>query len=303
MAIRDPTSAARWHGAGIRAAAGDLLACIGDYKAALPGEDSNGYVDPTPSEADRMLAAVDRALAGDLGPAAALLDRFDYDLLVFDDPESGGAHLMLRERRPLRRGWGLLLLNTTPAPAREAMVQVPHPIWDALSPELGLELYRRLGARHFMMAGAHRWANGRGSLVSDVARNPRSLFHRLHQQLAGPQTAVLQVHGFNHQSYPDYPDVVLSNGSPEPHAALRRLGDAIERRGERAGVFDGRSWAKLGATLNQQGRHTRAIGGRFYHLELRYRIRKDPLRRAALIEAIAEAVFGYTHVRGSVDSG
>lgn len=291
MAVREPSTDDR--PGGVRDEWGDLLALIEAHKAELPGEDSHVYHDPTADDAEQMLVGLERALAGDLAGAAEPFDRLAYELLRVEDAVTGDSHLLLRERRPIRRGWPLLLLNL--GPARAATIQVPHPIWDALSPELGIELYRRLGARHFLMAGAHRWARGRGSQVSDVARNPDSMFQHVHRGLSDPQTAVFQVHGFQFSNYPDYPDVVLSNGSPHPAPELFDLGAAIERRGERAGVFDGQHWAGLGATRNPQGRHTRAIGGRFFHLELRYRIRRDPARRAALAEAIEEAVFGSEH--------
>ena len=267
---------------------GDLAQLIAELKATLPGEASNGYVDPTEAEAAAMLQAVALLLAGSLHDAADALAALGYDLVRFHDAPSDSTHLMLCEQQPIRRGWGLYVLSA--APARDLTVEVPHPIWDVFTPELGTEAYLRLGARNFLMAGAHRYANGRGSLVSDVARNAASIFQRLHERLTGSSTHVLQLHGFNHQSYPDYPDVVLSNGSPTPHPELLRLQAAIETRGVPTGVFDGVRWAKLGATQNRQGRHTRAIGGRFYHLESRYRLRNRPELRTALVETIAEAL-------------
>ena len=92
------------------------------------------------------------------------------------------------------------------------------------------------------------------------------------------------------RSHPGYPDAILSNGSAEPHEELDRLAAAIEARVASVGIFDGRSWSRLGATQNPQGIHTRAIGGRFYHLELRYRLRGDPARRSAIVDALAEAI-------------
>ena len=282
--------AARSAAPGYLAEAGDLCAFVSAHKAGLPGEGSNGYVDPRPSEAALMLRAVELALADALDEAAALLEALNYDLVVFRDTGFGGSHLMLRERLPYRSGWGLFLVSRSPS--REVTVEVPHPLWDTYTPELGIEAYLGLGARHFLMAGAHRYANGPRSPVSDMARNPGSLFQRLHESLTGADGHVLQFHGFNRQNHPDYPDVVLSNGSGQPHPELLRLGSAIQARGPTAGVFDGQRWSKLGATVNPQGRYTRQIGGRFYHLELRHVLRKDPDHRASVLEAVEEGLFG-----------
>jgi hypothetical protein len=270
---------------------GDLAAFITAHKATLPGEDSNGYVDPSPDEAATMELAVTLAQAGQLDEAAVALDALDYDLVVFTDTATAGAHLMLRERQPQRTGWGLYLLRLA-AGGADLAVEVPHPIWDTYTPELGIETYLQLAARRFLMAGAHRYANGRGSMVSDMTRNPRSIFQRLHQALPAPSTQVLQLHGFKRDNHPGYPDAILSNGSAQPHGELTRLAAALEDYGIVVGVFDGQRWSRLAATLNPQGAHTRAIGGRFCHLELRHRLRSVPTHRAQIIAAIGASLLG-----------
>jgi hypothetical protein len=123
-----------------------------------------------------------------------------------------------------------------------------------------------------------------------MARNPRSLFQRLHELLTDADSQVLQYHGFKRDNHPDYPNVVLSNGSERPHRELYLLKAALEARGETVGIYDGQAWRALAATGNPQARHTREIGGRFYHVETRYGLRKDPTRRSGLVETAAEAL-------------
>ena len=265
---------------------GNLAAFLADYKATLPLLESYAFAEPNEVEVAQIVEAAGAALAGEPDAAAALLEPLGYDLVLYSDTATGGSHLMLRERVPARRCWGLYLLNRS-ATARNVAVEVPHPIWDALTPEMGLDAYLRLDARYFAMAGAHRYANGKGKgSVSDMARNPRSLFQAMHRALTDAEAHVLQYHGFKADNHPGYPNVVLSNGSPQPHPELFRLRAEMEPRGETVGIFDGDNWRRLGATGNLQGRHTRSIGGRFYHLEQRYGVRARLERRSAMIDAV-----------------
>jgi hypothetical protein len=266
----------------------DLRALVVAYKATLPGAGSNAFVPPTDTAADALVGAARAALRGDLAGAAATLDALGYDLIVLDDTGGSGEHLVLRERVPCARCWGLYVLRRTPT-ACNVLVQAPHPLFDGLTPELALEAYVRTGAVAFAMAGTHRYANGPNSQVSDMARNPRSVFQRLHEALSDPATHVLQYHGFA-QRDPPYPAVVLSNGSREPHAELYALQATLAARGETAGVYDGEQYRDLAGGQNPQGRHTRSIGGRFYHMEHEPTLRRTPARVAAAVDAVVAVV-------------
>jgi len=268
---------------------GDLMDAIAEYKTTLPGRDTLAFVQPGEDELAVVMDAVRAAQSGDLMSAAATLDAFGYDLVTFTDSRTERAQLMLRERVPCGRCWGLYLFSRSPS-RRNMTIEAPHPLFDLFTPEFAIEAYLRLDAEEFLMAGAHRYANGQDSLVSDMARNPDSLFQAVHVALTDPQTHVLQYHGFALQNQPGYPNVVLSNGSPLPHAELFALQRAMEARGETVGIYDGQQWAALGATVNPQGRHTNSINGRFYHMEHYLEIRRDPVRRSAMIDAALEAL-------------
>jgi hypothetical protein len=268
---------------------GDLQELVAAFEAALPGQDSQAYLDPSQQEVSLILEAIGAALAGRLEAASARLAGLRCELASFEDAKAGGSHLLLREAIPAERGWGLFVLNRSPS-ARNLVVEAPHPAWDRFTPELGAEAYLRLDARAFLLAGAHRYANGEKSPLSDMARNPHSLFQRLHELLIDAGSQVLQYHGFKRDNHPDYPNVVLSNGSERPHRELFLLKAALEARGETVGIFDGQAWRALAATGNPQARHTREIGGRFYHVETRYGLRKDPTRRSGLVETTVEAL-------------
>lgn len=267
----------------------DLLAYVTAYKRTLPGRDSRAFRDPTEAEQAAFVAALDLILAGDPASAAEALDGLGYDLLwLVDLGTSGARHLALREREPYQRCWGLFLLaeRPSPTPSGPTLVESCHPVADVNSAELAIQAYRALGASAFLVAGCHRFANGHFSTISDMARNDHSVFQRAHERLATPAHHVLNYHGFSGQDRPSYPNVVLSNGSSTPHAELFALEEQLEVRGESVGIYDGNRFAPLAGGINPQGRHTRAIGGRFYHLEHVTGIRADSARRARCVEAV-----------------
>ena len=270
---------------------GDLRAYITEFKTTLPDLDSHRYRDPSPLELSEVLRSLESALVGHLTAAASGLNPHGYDLLRFEDTTEQVAHLMVRERQPMERGWALLLINLSPA-ARRVLVEVPHPIWDSQSPELGIEAYLSLVGSYFLMAGAHRYASGRDSLVSDMARSRSSLFMALHRRLADRETTTLQYHGFKADDHPGYPNIIVSNGSPDPPPVLYRLQAALEAAGESTGVYDGQSWGDLSGRINPQAAYSRAIGSGFFHLEHRYGVRARPHRRLAVVAAVRDVLFG-----------
>ena len=269
----------------------DLIALVTAEEHGLPGEGSSAFVQPGEDDVATVVEAARAALAGKLRTANQELAPLGYQVVNFRDAPTGGHHLVFRERAPCQRCWGLFILNRSPA-ARDIVVEAPHPLWDQFTPEMGIQAYLRLDARAFLMAGAHRYANGRDSPVSDMARNPRSVFQGVHELLTDQNSQVLQYHGFDESDHRDYPDVVLSDGGPRPHAGLSAMKSAIEAQGARAGIYDGRHWPELGATDNPQGQQSRSIGARFYHMEHDYAIRKDPARRTAMIEAAYAVLVG-----------
>ncbi|MCP3798052.1 hypothetical protein NLX83_02155 [Allokutzneria sp. A3M-2-11 16] len=225
------------------------------------------------------------ARAGRLDEAVALLARVDYQLLELRDPVHGDFHIV-RETASYKRCWGSYYLRA--APYRDVVVEVPHPRHDRYTPDFGVEALHRCEGSVLLVAGTHRYANGRPrngwEPPSDMARNPCSLFQAVHERLTTASTDVLQYHGFVEDHYPD---VVLSNGSARPHAQLHRIAQRMRAVGVRAEVFDGENWPSVGATKNPQARHTRRIGGRFYHMEHQPRVRDDVRLRNAMVNAVA----------------
>lgn len=257
----------------------------------MPGEGSDAFVDGQAAEVEQAARAIELIRGGAVDPARAILDSLDYDL-VETTRSPGQGYWVALEHTPCVRCWGTYVINTSDT-ARNTFVEVPHPLHDLHTAELGVEAFERTNAALLSMAGTHRFANGnpvdscRG-IESDMARNRHSLFMAVHR-LAGEGTWALQYHGFADRD--GYPDAVLSDGSESPPDHLNSLRSELTDRGISAGVFDGTKWTDLGATCNPQGEYSRASSGRFVHLEFRPDVRSDTDTRAETVDAVLAAFF------------
>lgn len=273
----------------------DLAAFVLSYRDRMPREENtNAYRWGPESEGEvaKIIAALklaNRGKADSRRQAAIELKDFGYTLEWVEDTVTYRRFMVASEAEPCQRCWGLYILRYDSSSAPESVaVEVPHPFHDEFSPELGMELFRATDAKMFAMAGTHRYANGYKSKVSDMARSYKSVFHKVHTNFTTSRTHVVQVHGFTER--PDYPNVVLSNGTSQPHAWLQTVASKLRASGVAAGVFDGQNYRDLGATVNPQGRHTNKKGGLFYHVESVYSLRSNPVKRLDLTNALADTI-------------
>jgi hypothetical protein len=142
------------------------------------------------------------------------------------------------------------------------------------------------------MAGTHRYANGTNPRPADVAHNTQNMFHVVHEVVSPQSQHAMQVHGFSRSNHPGYPDVVLSNGTPNPGPILDTLAQEIMSEGYTVGIFDGVHYTSLGATTNSQGQFSNTNGYSFIHMELEYFIRAS----ASPWENIIDALYRTFHV-------
>ncbi|MEA2640199.1 MAG: hypothetical protein QOF51_1593 [Chloroflexota bacterium] len=260
---------------------------VGRYALELPGKRTGGYCGP-PAEVARELAEAVRQLVAHEPGAEAAVAAAGWGWLHLRDEATGTEHLAVLPLDPAEACWGLYLTPTDPS-ASTVLVEAPHPQHDLRSELAAVDAYVRLGARALLMAGSHRYANP--GALADVTRNPESLFHHVHAALTNQASHVVQLHGFAGAEHPGYPDVFLSNGTPDPHAELTALAGAIRAEGETTAVYDGAHWPALSGYANHQAHHTRGVGGRFYHLELEAAVRADRARTDRIANALA-AVLG-----------
>lgn len=255
----------------------------GEVKARF-GREAETYVPPTPQELVEVGQLASGLQAGqvDLERAA----RLGLQLTEIATPAE--RFLLLEDTQ---RGWGKVLYRLQPR--QELAIQVPHPVFDGGTPELGVELFERTGAQALVLAGAHRWNRAeraeeqpdRG--LADAAHTTSTFFHAIHETLSGP---VLQLHGFRARG-PEEPEVFLSDGQDDGHdpAPLVELRDSLQAQGFRPFIVDFQE-DYLTARTNVQAQQRR--GQDFIHMEVSDSIRRGP-ERAAAFERVGQAVEGW----------
>lgn len=130
-------------------------------------------------------------------------------------------------------------------------VQVPHPVSDRDTEELGVRLLENTPSGSLVVAGAHRRA-GRSD-AADVAHREDSAFHSIVVELQKRGVPGLQLHGFAESSDRPY-EAVVSGGSAQ---STSREASALADRLESEGLRVCRGWSArcpLEGTTNVQGR-------------------------------------------------
>jgi hypothetical protein len=137
------------------------------------------------------------------------------------------------------RGWGTFMTN--PAPVRELNFHISHPVSCTNTEIQGVSLFKLTNGRSYLMAGAHREANGASSpcqssyAESDAAHNVANLFQPAVEELmsyydgTGADYAVFQFHAMAPTTCPGV-DVYITRGlslAPEPGDTIRNLKDNL----------------------------------------------------------------------------
>jgi len=269
-----------------------LYSLITDIRNAMPGNGSNGYIVPTIAQQDSFALIIDEILAANYSLADSLARYQDYRLYEwYDTGSSNHLYYVLMEhgadnQGDVDLGWGTYIFD--PTGYQEVIIEVPHPLWDSNTWKVGFKGYQNTNTRYFLMAGAHRYANGNNPAPADVAHNTQNMFHVVHKKVSPFSTHSLQVHGFNknNPNYAGYPDVVISNGSSNPTQILDSLSNAITPFGYSVGIFNGTNYVYLGATTNTQGQWSRSQGYSFAHMELEYFIRASNSEWENIVDAL-----------------
>jgi len=279
------------------------------------------YVVPTSAELEAFGSLADRVEAGELDQAAAEAFNLGYEVVLFTDTDDGREYYLLRERLEggqQRLGWGSYLYDPL---GSDLLVEVPHPLFETNTPQLGTEVFKGTRAMGFLMAGAHRNAQGDGnSGQANPTTHTDCVFHVVHEEWSAATTLPMQIHGFDldkHASFPAGTDIVLSNGDGAVWTAHVKLDEALDAAGllsfvyntlpvadqvnqqvnadwENGGVADGTSFSSLADTLNVQGQYTRdTYGQAFLPVELEQSVRfNDPRLWQPAVDALVAVVGG-----------
>ena len=290
---------------------------VAQLRDEIISRDSQGYLAPSVQERADFRNLADglwnASSTSDLNMLVPLAETLDYDLFSLSD--SGSTYFGLQESNTGadRKGWGSFLIRQ--GNARNALVQVPHPLGDINTPSISAQTFVESEAKGFLIAGAHRNANGQGT--ADVAHLTASVFQEVHQSFVenADDLSVWQIHGFNLDLHPEFPagiDAVISSGTGSVTEFVLELdqnidalaGDWTSYAYNTLDVNDplniatnetlaGTVFSSLAGTTNIQQQHTTSLGGQFVHIELEqsFRIDGGDFSRQLISQTIADTIF------------
>lgn len=198
-----------------------LIECVRDHMR----EADDGFVRPSAQQWGDLASVMGSMLSGQVAPVLPASLQGIMEARPFQDNGNGRTYALLMEIADadgdglVDRGFGTFLVD--PAATRELSIAIPHPIYDLDTRVQGIEVFRAVGARSFLMAGTHRNASAQASACqpsyqeSDAAHNADLMF------LAGTQALIahygarrwhqIQFHGLGSSPCPET-DVFISHG-------------------------------------------------------------------------------------------
>ncbi|MFC9283581.1 hypothetical protein [Streptomyces collinus] len=250
-----------------------------------------GFRPPGRTERETVAQGVTLLLDHHREQAEHRLAEVDFAVRTVVDTATGRRFAEVYDRvdeGPSPRGWGRVLLDLD-HPVRWS-VQVPHPVADRDTEQLGVRVLRGAPGGLLVIAGAHR-ESGEGN-AADVAHRRDTVFHAICSELVARHLAGIQLHGFAQESAPRY-DVIASTGTgADGRAAGRRLADELGAR--HFSVC--RAWVRscpLPGRDNVQGREAAAEGVAFLHVEFAPGPRTDPAASARAAHAVSVVTRGW----------
>jgi hypothetical protein len=262
---------------------GDIVQYVKVIRSWMPGQGSEAFVVPSDQDIAAFQEIFLNLKENNFENTQSILTSFNYSFFQFYDQASAETLYVIVENTPTQRGWGTFIYY--PASPKNIMIEVPHPIWDTNTWEMGVKTFMTIKAKWFIMAGTHRYANSDSS--SDMAHVTQSIFHTAHTTIASFRA--VQIHGFSKTNNPGYPDVVMSNGTRYPPNEIYNLQTNYRLVGFSVGVYSASTSSalgNLGATTNKQGQWSNSHGKLFFHIEHDNPLRTDPVKMNQAIKAL-----------------
>lgn len=270
----------------------DLLDWVGKAIAALPGKDSEGFVEPDQAARQRFRVAADALKLGQVQLAQTEALQLGYQLVEIVDTQSASPFFYAL----LPTGWsetstsggsgrGIFFVRKMADTNKPIALSSPHPRFDLQSGLVATNAFRQLEARSLAIAGTHRCANVNESgcsgtttvcgystyRESDMAHTERGFFQVFHEVMDDDQGGGIvhvQVHGFSSQ--PTDPEFTLSAGTskdyPDPLFFPNRLASILAPKVAQKGSTKGGNSCnqpgdinRLCASTNTQGRYTNGV--------------------------------------------
>ena len=289
----------------------DLAKYLADVKAGIFKRGSEAFRQPSERDQTRFTECMRLIFAEDVAQARSCFGAVNYNLSVLRDAGTRKDYYVAAERKSNAGGLGTYILD--PHYSRNVILEVPHPLFDAGTPEEALLLFQKGGARAIFISGTHRCANlgeastcgGRTTAcsapggprrnepfrVSDAAHFDQNFFTAAHRATLTltPQPIALSVHGNTDEPV----EAELSDGTGNPaarNALVIRFRNALVAHGVKAGscnwAADDPSRFALCGETNVQGKLSngaqactqspRSAAGTFLHIEQRRELRDNP---------------------------
>ncbi len=304
-------------------ASGRLLDLVSQVVAAMRAGapvGSNALAIPVASATAAFAAQVVQILGGDEAAACALPSS--YRLVRITDPAAGALRVIAEVDAGGQPSpslfWGTYVAPVTaPSPARDLVVEAPHPIFDTNTELQSTAVFLASGAKLLLIAGAHRCADTLASAcsgttdacgataayrVSDAAHTVELPFFAVHALVSQSFSGTfLQLHG-NAEACPD---ALVSDcsGAWSDAGPASALASALASRGVSIGQCGAgypTSACNLCGTDNVEARMTAgsmaactttgSTYGRFVHVEQQLTLRADPDGGVGGYQPLIEAV-------------
>ena len=125
---------------------GDLVNSIAFLEKKMPRSGTEGYLKPADSDISSFSELMTMLLQGKVDDASSIAAPFDYELIQYTDRnDENQKSYLLQERDPKQNGWGLYAFRMDSA--SPIIIEAPHPLADAGTPLVALQIYRTLDAR------------------------------------------------------------------------------------------------------------------------------------------------------------
>ena len=152
---------------------GDFVAEVSRLKDLAFGSGSGLYVAPPAQEQTDFSTLAATLLGGNVAAADTQAAALNYEVVEFTDNVSGDVYHGLREQLvggQQTRGWGSYFVNFDFQ--ADAVVEVPHPLFDTNTWDVGAKSFRNADARGFFTDGVHDITlSGGGSTIDDTLGN------------------------------------------------------------------------------------------------------------------------------------
>jgi hypothetical protein len=190
----------------------NLHEVLGSAVKSMPNANSGIYAQPTDEELGDWTKALKLFRNHSADSCKRILARLNYELLQVKGASAEDLYDVIREKSPIRKGWGTYIYNRNFK--KRLYIDINHPIDDPNALSVGEQLFRSLKCEWLLIAGTSRRAI-QNRMIADMGRTSKSIFQRTHEILCDLTHVTLSLHSFDEQRFP-YPinvtDIVLGNG-------------------------------------------------------------------------------------------